>query len=340
MPIRFVKYRYLKQRRKHRYIPITPPYTHCKNCGNELHAQYCSVCGQFAHLDNRPFGESLAFYLEHHYGLDHKLGRTLHNLFFKPGFLTKEYIKGRIYHYVHPFKIYFFSSILFFGVALGVASKDDKSKDEKINLDIDKDPVKDAKTGEKAKSYTINFDTDGSTVKKINKADSAKVAKALALKNEKVSEEEEEDESAFETVVTELIENKFNGKTKHEMEQMLYHNISLSMLLLMPIFALLLKLVYIRRKFPYMNHFVHSIHLHSVFFILTSTGLLWDTYIKTPGLSGWMILATFIYLVVSLSKFYNQGWMKSLAKAFLLIFVYLFVCLFGLLAALILLLVF
>jgi len=311
MPVRFFKYRFIKRKRKHRYIPITPPYTHCKNCGYELHSQYCSVCGQFAHLSNRPFGESLAFFLEHHYGLDHKLGSTLYNLFFKPGFLTQEYISGRIARHVHPFKLYFFASILFFGITLGVATG--KERDEK----------KEAKKEEKDKVESPKLsDAKRDSIEKV-------VAKNLKESGVSVSigSDEDEDESAFDKVVGKLSEEKLKGKSQKEIEEMFFHNLSISLLLLMPIFAIILKLLYIRRKQYYMSHLVHSIHLHSVFFILLSVGLLWDTFVGGPEITGWVFLVMLVYLVFSLSRLYKQGIRKSLVKAFMLLFVYSFVCL-------------
>jgi hypothetical protein len=269
------------------------------------------VCGQFAHLSNRPFGESLAFFLEHHYGLDHKLGSTLYNLFFKPGFLTQEYISGRIARHVHPFKLYFFASILFFGITLGVATG--KERDEK----------KEAKKEEKAKVESPKLsDAKRDSIEKV-------VAKNLKESGVSVSigSDEDEDESAFDKVVGKLSEEKLKGKSQKEIEEMFFHNLSISLLLLMPIFAIILKLLYIRRKQYYMSHLVHSIHLHSVFFILLSVGLLWDTFVGGPEITGWVFLVMLVYLVFSLSRLYKQGIRKSLVKAFMLLFVYSFVCL-------------
>lgn len=327
MPIRFVRYRYLKRQRKQRYVAVTPPYPNCKNCHTELHGQFCSVCGQHAFVANQPLKESIMTYMDTNYAFDKKLGTTLYALFFRPGFLTREFMQGRIARHVHPFKLYFFASILFFGIALSVSSDSDTSKDEKIEINTGK-----AKLG---KGVVLNMG---------ERSDSAATTsigyKAGSPKQEKASAKEEDDtESTFDRVARKIIEKNLNGKTKSEVEGMLYHNISLAMLLMMPIFALLLKLVYIRRKHYYLSHLIHAVHLHTVFFILMAIGILWDTLVGTFEISGWLQLVVMGYFVVSLARYYEQGWFKSLVKSFLLLSVYFIVCLIGIIGAFVVMLV-
>jgi hypothetical protein len=314
MPFRFIRYRYIKRRRKHRYLPVTPPYTHCKNCGNVLHSQYCSVCGQFAHLDNRPFGESLAFYLEHHYGLDHKLGSTLYNLFFKPGFLTKEYVAGRIVRHVHPFKLYFFASILLFGVALHFTPLSKENMKNADELAVKETPHVDS-------AKTKDIDKVAPTQEKGEEEESVS------------ANDDDDDESAFDSMIDGLAEGNLKGKTQGEVAEMFFHNLSISVLLLMPIFALLLKLFYIRRKQYYMSHLIHSIHLHSVLFILLSVGAIWDSQVNAHKITGWMMMLFLVYLVLSLSRLYGQGIRKSTVKALMLLGIYSIICLIAVVGA-------
>lgn len=305
MPVRFIKYRFLKRRRKHRYLAVAPPYPRCKNCGHELHSQYCSVCGQFAHLANRPFGESLAFYLEHHYGLDHKLGSTLYNLFFRPWFLTNEYMVGRIARHVHPFKLYFFASILLFGVALSFTP-------------LSKHGMKDAD-----EQMVQNSDS----VKVASTPAGAKVTTSQKVKAAAQAKEDDIDETTFDSFIESLAKTKLKGKTKGEVTEMITHNLSLSVLVLMPIFALLLKLFYIRRKqYFYMNHLIHSIHLHTVLFILIAIGAIWDSQVEGFILSWWLQLLFLVYLVLSLSRLYRQSIRKSAVKAMMILFIYGIIC--------------
>src|SRR5207244_3362388 len=45
---------------------------------------------------------------------DSNFFHTVHHLLFKPGFLSKEYLKGRRGSYLHPIRMYVFTSALFF----------------------------------------------------------------------------------------------------------------------------------------------------------------------------------------------------------------------------------
>jgi hypothetical protein len=57
--------------------------------------------------------------------LDIKLLKTLKYLFFYPGKLTLEYVQGRIVSYVHPSKLFWFVSILFFALLTSQIKLDD-----------------------------------------------------------------------------------------------------------------------------------------------------------------------------------------------------------------------
>lgn len=311
MLFRFFKYHFTKRKRNYRYVATRPPYTHCKNCGEELQGVYCAACGQQTIITNQPLRESIATYFETYYALDRRVGFTLYFLFFRPGFLAHEFVRGRIERYVHPFKLYFFSSILFFSIALVGLSGSDKKKDTSPEKAKKEQLVERAITNSTSQIRNANAQE-----KKVDKK-SAKVDVDL--------DENDKDESAFERAITKIAEKKLKDKSPEEVEQMFMSNFSLSMLLLMPIFAVLLKLMYLRRRHRehrYIGHLIHAVHLHCFTFIVVSIGILWDALVKGPHIKGWMIFGAFVYLVVSLAKYYRQGYFKSFIKAATLLFFY------------------
>lgn len=107
------------------------------------------------------------------------------------------------------------------------------------------------------------------------------------------------------------------------------------MMFLLPLFAALLKLFYRRKRMPYMWHFVHAIHLNTVFLILLCIPLVPlfaygiddmlaarqtlnnvqqnFLHITTIGFP----VAMFGYLLVSFRTVYRQGWGKTTLKAVL-----------------------
>jgi hypothetical protein len=86
----------------------------CLNCNAELTGRYCHVCGQ----ENIEPKETVWGLVSHFFyditHFDGKFFSTTKYLVTKPGFLPKEYIKGRRASYLHPIRMYVFSSAIFF----------------------------------------------------------------------------------------------------------------------------------------------------------------------------------------------------------------------------------
>lgn len=86
----------------------------CLNCGSTLSGKYCSECGQRSQGTRLHVKHLVSEFLDECFDLDGKLLRTLLRLLFKPGYLTREYWAGRRTRYVPPFRLYFFSAVIYF----------------------------------------------------------------------------------------------------------------------------------------------------------------------------------------------------------------------------------
>lgn len=87
----------------------------CLNCGAPLQGAYCSACGQSAHLHRSM--SSIAHEILH--GVFHfegKIWRTIPELCFHPGRLTRRYIDGERAKFVSPMALFLFSVFLTFAV--------------------------------------------------------------------------------------------------------------------------------------------------------------------------------------------------------------------------------
>lgn len=85
--------------------------------------------------------------------------------------------------------------------------------------------------------------------------------------------------------------------------------------LLLPLFALLLKLAYLRSRVLYAAHTIFSLHAHA-FAFLVFLGVRVLSYVPyVRGLRGLLLLALPIYLVGALKRVYGQGWWISGLKA-------------------------
>src|ERR1700753_2472510 len=94
-----------------------PANPNCLNCGAPLAAHYCSACGQAADVHVPTSRELLHEVLEGVTHSDSRLWRTLTTLWFRPGELTLEFIRGRRVAYLPPFRLYLVVSVILFILA-------------------------------------------------------------------------------------------------------------------------------------------------------------------------------------------------------------------------------
>lgn len=94
----------------------------CLNCGTEVQGHFCQNCGQ----ENIEPKETLWSLISHFFSdithFDGKFFKTLKTMIRKPGFLPKEYMAGRRATYLHPIRMYVFSSFVFFLVFFNLES--------------------------------------------------------------------------------------------------------------------------------------------------------------------------------------------------------------------------
>ncbi|NAY92451.1 DUF3667 domain-containing protein [Muricauda sp. JGD-17] len=81
----------------------------------------------------------------------------------------------------------------------------------------------------------------------------------------------------------------------------------------LPIFAVFISLVYIRKKYTYTDHLIFSFHNQSLLFILLLLSLIIDTIFDTST-AGIFLLVFGIYLYKAMRKFYGQGRFKTILK--------------------------
>jgi hypothetical protein len=296
----------LSRRRKKSNLPAEPSNNQepraCLNCGNMDTGKFCSSCGQsFTDID-KPMKDVLHDLLEI-LNLDRSIVKTIVPFLFKPGFLSSEYLAGRRKKYLSPVKFYLFMSVVFFFVARAASSI----------------PNADSK----AIRFTIGPDsnqtviTDEAVMKDILSSDSLyySMASPVDSTDEKAIEKSEKIRNRALKALTqrELLINNF------------FQYLSYILFILMPIFALLLKLLYIRRKRYYIEHLVFSINMHSFALFVLSVILILGLLIKgEDGFLAIFFLIIPVYFTIGMKRFYRQNLFKTLAKEFILTFIYSF----------------
>jgi len=142
----------------------------------------------------------------------------------------------------------------------------------------------------------------------------------------------------FEKWMEQRIKDKIGeGGTKTKLFlETLRSNLSTMMLFCIPIFAFVLKILYVRQKRFYIEHLVYALNIHAFFYlatiivVLASIGLhMWIPGAPQVLLTLLMCAIVFAQIFLSIRAVYRQGWFMSLFKFTLGSFVYLFVLGFG-----------
>lgn len=94
-----------------------PAAAACGNCGAELLGPHCFRCGQPTRGLVRHFGSIIGDFFDSVFNLDSRTLQTLGPLFFKPGFLSREYFAGRRVRYVTPVRMFVFLTLIAFFVS-------------------------------------------------------------------------------------------------------------------------------------------------------------------------------------------------------------------------------
>jgi hypothetical protein len=109
----------------------------CLNCNAEVNGRYCSVCGQENIEPQETFWQLVSHFVYDLFHYDGKVLSTLKTLIFKPGLLTREYVRGRRASYLHPIRLYIFISAVFFIIFISfvVGGKNNAENSKQLTLE-------------------------------------------------------------------------------------------------------------------------------------------------------------------------------------------------------------
>ena len=238
---------------------------------------------------------------------DSRAARTIAALMFKPGFLTREYLAGRRARYVPPLRLYLFASVAFFFL-ISVESFFGVNRPMIQIYHADTGKTSDVEIADPARVrkdvhdwiYSIHFDSlSAATNDAIHKRVEAQAVKASDL-------------------------------YRHNSRELINAVLNVAppvVFLLVPVFALLLKLAYLGSGRYYTEHLVLSVHNHSFLFIMFivsvavgNAGFLWPAFARYghSAINLWILA----YLYISLLKTYGQGYFVTFAKMIVMGFIY------------------
>lgn len=302
----------------------------CENCEYEFKGHYCPNCGQEVAEFNRPFGFVFYDFMGNFFAFDTRFLKTFGNLLFRPGKLTKEFFKGRRVSYSPPFRIFVFLSFVLFLLLQIISNKGlDVTLDASLN-DLDKTAKLDSSlvlvNDSLIQQAQLELDSVVFNGEKMDLDFSEIGSKSLRENIYMLGEHFKKD---LETTTDPQERKKLMTyigmcQTPEVFVSRILKYLSWAFFILLPLFALLLKLVYIRHKQFYMRHLIFSIHLHSfLFFMLIIVITLNMIFTSGMGMITTLLVFSFpVYFILALKNFYGQGYGKVFLKFTTISFLY------------------
>jgi hypothetical protein len=316
------------------------------------------MCGQ----ENKEPKESVWHLVSHFFEdithFDGKFFSTLKLLVIRPGFLPKEYMIGRRASYLNPVRMYVFTSAFFFLISFTFFRGEQGGTGESLKIsDSSNINGKTMAAISKMDSATFADFTRGINRENGHEdvpmtrgqfklyVDTLFKSEVLNIGRGKYHSIAEYDSLVRAGVIKhgwltrKFIYKVFELKEKYNNDlnavqkaigENLLHSLPQMLFISLPLLALLLKLLYYRRRqFYYVNHAIFSIDLYIFVFI---TLLIIFSVDKLNGYLHWGVLTffntllslgMFFYTYKAMRKFYGQRRAKTIVKFLLLLFTFL-----------------
>ncbi len=307
------------------------PNEFCLNCGTKLQDTYCHHCGQKDIPRRQTLSELFINFISSFWSYEGKFFQTTKYILLKPGFLAVEYSEGRRESYFHPARMYVFVSFLFFLLLFSLPESDNDAVEVGLS-ESEKEEL--AKVGLDSNfNYVDSLRKKADTVKKSNNGIKWNFQDPLYDTREKYdsvqnSLPEDKRHGWLETMLqrrTFELKEKYNGDMEafgKDFAAVFAENFSKVLFYLMPFFALILKLLYVRRDYYYSEHLVLTIYYYNFFYL---AGCLMMLFNLVPALGFVSVLIgiwIYFYLLFAMKRMYGQGWGKTILKFILFTFLF------------------
>ena len=267
----------------------------CPNCSGPLprpRPKFCPDCGQETHIQPPTLGEFVQQFGGAYLSTEGALWRTLKLLFTRPGELTVRYLAGQRKHFVLPLRLYLSISVLLLLLTRVLGGVD-------VIPGLDRPEVTDAERGP-LPTLVLN-----AASLSIGIRDSVFVCDGLpAWLCGQIRERAAPDARTL------------LSKVRRANER-LVTNAGALMFVLLPAFALCLKVVNLGSGLRYTAHLVFALHLHAFWFVMLALARL------VPSPLEWLAWAAMaVYTLQAGQRVYGGGWVARLARALALSLLY------------------
>ncbi|MFT4565365.1 MAG: hypothetical protein ACI9FN_000318 [Saprospiraceae bacterium] len=337
------------------------PMEHCLNCKADLQLDdhYCRSCGQKIHESKLTFWSLISEFFAGIFNLENGFYSSMSRIFF-PSYLSREFIQGRRKRYLNPIRFFVVTLLIHLAVINLLLDTDDIGQIANNALEeIGKAEIYDSFLAQKDSLTRFGLEvseldsleevlfkgitpSDRDTFLSHLNVGFTNTGKYAFLKKDIY-------EVPIDSLLTKYEVNTF--KDRLVVTQMvrsirdlpgvlrfMIGNIVWGVIVSILILALLMKLLYIRRKSFYVEHIIVLCHIHAFAFLIASIGFLcsglnfndvegtgfdfsFSSYI--PISIAYTLIS--IYFLLTLKKYYSQGWFKSTIKFLIIVFAYIMI---------------
>ncbi|MCY3700381.1 MAG: DUF3667 domain-containing protein [Gemmatimonadetes bacterium] len=294
----------------------------CPNCGRDRPESFCAHCGQSDRDYARALWSVAGELVRETFEVDSRLFRTLKLLMFRPGSLTREFSRNRRAGFVSPVRLYIFASFVFFLLlslrgdfrSAGLLNTTEENFGSSLTEEQPEDATAQLSTEERLEAFRAGLPPEQQ-----RKADDilARPAGNIARQifvgmggsaGAGVAEMGWVERSLHLSMIDMLHDPSV-------IPRRLIANMPIAMFFLLPVLGLVLAAFYYRKKRFYVEHLVFAIHTQAFTFLIYSVALL----LPESGPGNWVrvgcLLVPYPYFVVALRRYYENGWLLTLAKS-------------------------
>ena len=299
-------------------------------------------------------------FFHNYFALDSRFVSSIRPFLLKPGQLTKEFIQGKRVRYMHPVRLYLLLSLFYFFILSVSGSRSDggiETDDSAgpFNLIINEDSDPDSLSILSALDSIPMDSSEIVTLQNLDEYIQEEVEKdttdsdedgiwMIKGENWKIFEEFKDDDDVTDDEILEKMDTEGWGFWKlrvarqmiriqrsddETVEAYVTKNLPIMMFFLLPVFALILKLLYIRRNRLYIQHLIHSIHIHAFAYLIYGATLALVLIVNDDEVIGPILLfiglvTVTVYAYKSYRRVYEQRRFKTIVKFLLTGVIYTF----------------
>ena len=273
----------------------------CLNCGAEVADVYCPKCGQPNRSPVLTINDLIGDFIHLFTHFDGKFFSTAKLLITKPGYLSKAYLEGKRAAYIPPVQLYVFTSAIFFFLFYSFF----------IELPDQNELVKvDGKTAtEKPANLNISF-SDDTTLSQFGN-----VTAYDRYQDSLPSDKRDGWLEGYFNRQTVKINEKFQkdqSGTIYGFFDAFIHSFPKMLIISLPFMALIMQLMYLRRKeISFVGHLVYVIHLYVFSFLASALNMILKSIgdIEPLGFVHWIAMSVLIWILYygykSMKNFYG-----------------------------------